>query len=185
MSDRNEPLWECWYNLSNLTNQRVYQELVYRNGSFKEMITGSVDPPLPSFVPFYFCLRAFSIQRTRLSRSLQQASLDRAKLGVFLNFKILFIVFIVILILLQPTFWKISIYSQLLVKIYSDQTRIKSLLKWLKNIGMASEKLLYRNTLNTWVMSWWEDYVVTTSDWLKVGSDDDFVVLVIVNHRTN
>ena len=47
------------------------------------MITGSVDPPLPSFLPFYFRLRAFSIQRTRLSRSLQQASLDRAKLGVY------------------------------------------------------------------------------------------------------
>ena len=28
LSDRNDPLWECWYNLSNLTNQRVYQELV-------------------------------------------------------------------------------------------------------------------------------------------------------------
>ena len=41
LSDRNDPLWECWYNLSNLTNQRVYQELVYRNRSFKEMITGS------------------------------------------------------------------------------------------------------------------------------------------------
>ena len=38
LSDRNDPLWECWYNLSNLTNQRVYQELVYRNGSFKEML---------------------------------------------------------------------------------------------------------------------------------------------------
>ena len=24
-------------------------------------------------------------------------------------------------------------------------------------------------------MSWWEDYVVTTSDWLKVASDDDVV----------
>ena len=81
------------------------------------MITGSVDSPLPSFLPFYFRLRALSIQRTQLSRSLQQASLDRAKLGVFLNFKILFIVFIVILILLKPTFSKIAIYSQLLVKI--------------------------------------------------------------------
>ena len=58
LSDRNDPLWECWYNLSNLTNQRVYQELVYRNGSFKEMITGSAAPSLPSFLPFYFRLRA-------------------------------------------------------------------------------------------------------------------------------
>ena len=47
------------------------------------MITGSAAPPLPSFLPFYFRLRALSIQRTRLSRSLQQASLDRAKLGVY------------------------------------------------------------------------------------------------------
>ena len=73
LSDRNDPLWERWYNLSNLTNQRVYQELVYRNGSFKEMITGSAAPALPSFLPFYFRVRAFSIQRTRLSRSLEQA----------------------------------------------------------------------------------------------------------------
>ena len=28
-------------------------------------------------------------------------------------------------------------------------------------------------------MSWWKDYVVTTNDWLKVASDDDFVVIVI------
>ena len=32
---------KCWYNLSNLTNQRVYQELVYWNKPLKEMITGS------------------------------------------------------------------------------------------------------------------------------------------------
>ena len=76
LSDRNDPLWECWYNLSNLTNQRVYQELVYRNGSFKEMITGSAAPSLPSFLSFYFRVCAFSIQRTWLSRSLEQAILD-------------------------------------------------------------------------------------------------------------
>ena len=75
LSDRSNPLWECWYNLSNLTNQRVYQELVYRNGSFKEMITGSAAPALPSFPPFYFRVCAFSIQRTQLSRSLEQATL--------------------------------------------------------------------------------------------------------------
>ena len=74
LSDRNNPLWECWYNLSNLTNQMVYQELVYRNGSFEEMITGSSGPALPSFLPFYFRVRAFSIQRARLSRSLEQAN---------------------------------------------------------------------------------------------------------------
>ena len=30
-------------------------------------------PSLPSFLPFYFRLRAFSIQRAQLSRSLEQA----------------------------------------------------------------------------------------------------------------
>ena len=62
LSDRNDPLWECWYNLSNLTNQRVYQELVYRNGSFKEMITGSAAPALPvsSHFIFLFALSQFS-----------------------------------------------------------------------------------------------------------------------------
>ena len=54
LSDRNDPLWERWYNLSNLTNKKVYQELVYRNGSFKEMLTGSAAPALPSFLRFIF-----------------------------------------------------------------------------------------------------------------------------------
>ena len=78
LSDRNDPLWECWYNLSNLTNQRqrVNQELVYRNGSFKEMITGSAAPSVPSFLPFYFRLRAFSILGAwnRLLKCLKQRS---------------------------------------------------------------------------------------------------------------
>ena len=73
LSDRNALLWECWYNLANLTNQRVYQELVYRNGLFKEMITGSTTPSHPSFLTFYFCVRVFSIQRARISQSLDQA----------------------------------------------------------------------------------------------------------------
>ena len=51
LSDRNDPLWGYWYDLSNLTNQRVYEQLVYRNASFKEMITGSAAPALPSFPP--------------------------------------------------------------------------------------------------------------------------------------
>ena len=54
LSDRSDLLRECWYNLSNLTNQRVYQELVYRNGSFKEMITGSLSLPFPLFRPAIF-----------------------------------------------------------------------------------------------------------------------------------
>ena len=60
LSDRNNPLWECWYNLSNLTNQRVYQELVYRNGSFKEMITGSAAPSCsPQFPSVLFSCLCF------------------------------------------------------------------------------------------------------------------------------
>ena len=80
LSDRNDPLWECWYNLSNLTNQRAYQELVHRNGLSKEMITGSPAPSLPSFLLFYFHLRALSIQRAQLSRSLEQAMQEIAGL---------------------------------------------------------------------------------------------------------
>ena len=33
-------------------------------------------PSLPIFLPFYFCVRAFSIQWARLSRSLEQATLN-------------------------------------------------------------------------------------------------------------
>ena len=50
LSDRNDPLWECWYNLSNLTNQSVYQELLYQNGLFKEVIVGR-RPSSPQFPP--------------------------------------------------------------------------------------------------------------------------------------
>ena len=75
------------------------------------------------------------------------ADLDAAKFGYY-RFRIfLFIVVIVIWILIKPTFWQTSIYSQSLVKKnYIDRTRIKSLLKRLKNIGTASEKL-YRKAL--------------------------------------
>ena len=46
------------------------------------------------------------------------AGLDRAKLGVYQFQSFLFIVVIVIIsILLKPTFWEISIYSQSLLKI--------------------------------------------------------------------
>ena len=86
LSDWNDPLWECRYNLSNLTNQRVYQELVHRNGSFKEMITGFAAPSLPSFLPFYFTLRSFSIQRAQQSRSLEQANAARVSRDAILIF---------------------------------------------------------------------------------------------------
>ena len=39
------------------------------------MITGSAAPARPSFLLFYFRLRAFSIQRARQSRSQEQAIL--------------------------------------------------------------------------------------------------------------
>ena len=68
LSDRNDLLWECWYSLSNLTNQRVYQELVYLNGLFKEMIAGSAAPPLPSFLLFYVRVQAFNSPDRTISK---------------------------------------------------------------------------------------------------------------------
>ena len=59
LSDMNDPFWECWYTLSKLTNQRVYQELVYRKEPFEEMITGSAALPLPSFLSFFFSCSRF------------------------------------------------------------------------------------------------------------------------------
>ena len=74
LSDRNDPLWECWYNLSNLTNQRVYQELVYRNGSFKRNDDRLRRPFSSQFPPILLRLRALWIQRAQLSRSLERAT---------------------------------------------------------------------------------------------------------------
>ena len=65
-------------------------------------------------------------------------------------FEFLFIVVIVISILLNPRFDKFQSMFNHWWKLYSDQTRIKSLLKRLKNIGMAFEKL-YRNNLKAWI----------------------------------
>ena len=65
-----------------------------------------------------------------------------------INFKVvLFIVVIVISIYLKLHFHKFQSIANCWLRFYSDQTRIKSLLKRLKYIGMASEKL-YRNTLS-------------------------------------
>ena len=44
------------------------------------MITGSAAPSLPSFLLFYFHLRALSIQRAQLPRSLEQAMQEIAGL---------------------------------------------------------------------------------------------------------
>ena len=49
------------------------------------MITGSAAPALPSFLPFYFRVCAFSIQRTRLSRSLEQPSIIEDEFHFFLH----------------------------------------------------------------------------------------------------
>ena len=70
-------LEKCWYNLSILNKQKVYQELVYQNKSCKQMLTGSAALPHPSFVLFYFRVCPFSILLTWLSRSLKQVSLPR------------------------------------------------------------------------------------------------------------
>ena len=43
-------------------------------GSKKRKRKGTA-PPLPSFLPFYFRLRAFAIQRAQLFRSLEQATI--------------------------------------------------------------------------------------------------------------
>ena len=59
--------------------------MVYRNGSFKEMITGSAAPDLPSFSPFYLLVCTFSIQRTRLSRSPEQAKQGVVSKLIFQN----------------------------------------------------------------------------------------------------
>ena len=50
----NYPLWECWYNLSNLTNQRVYQEPFWytRTGHLKKWL--QAPPPLLSPISSHF-----------------------------------------------------------------------------------------------------------------------------------
>ena len=75
------------------------------------------------FVFCYYFLRRLFAKHQTLSSSVSGvgfsvAGLDRAKLGVYQFQSFLFIVVIVIWsILLKPTFWQISIYSQSLVKI--------------------------------------------------------------------
>ena len=45
---------ECWQNLSKLTNQRVYQILVYQNGLLLSLPTGILLPPLAAFFKIFF-----------------------------------------------------------------------------------------------------------------------------------
>ena len=72
---------KCQHNQSNLTNQRVYQELVYRNKPFKKMITGSATLPLPSFLPFYFHVHVFSTRRPDYLRAWNRLLLSRPVLN--------------------------------------------------------------------------------------------------------
>ena len=60
---------KCWYNQSNLTNQRVHQQLVYQIKPFKEMITGTATflSPVSSHFIFMFAF-------TQLPQSLEQAT---------------------------------------------------------------------------------------------------------------
>ena len=63
LSDKNNPLWECWYNLSNLTNQRVYQELVITGmGRLRKWLQVPPPPlsPVSSGFLFAFALFQFS-----------------------------------------------------------------------------------------------------------------------------
>ena len=60
-----------WYKLSKVTNQRVYQELVYRNKVFKTMFTGSPDLSFFPTRPHSSPARFFS---PPLTESLEQAT---------------------------------------------------------------------------------------------------------------
>ena len=76
------------------------------------------------------------------SRSRKIRILSISKLFFFI-----FVLVISILLRKKKAFWQTSILNQSIMKLCSDWTGVKSLLMWLKNIGMVSEKL-YRNTLN-------------------------------------
>ena len=58
----------CWYKLSKVTNQRVYQELVYRNDVLKQCLQA-----LPSFSLSLPGLPTFSIVHCHWQRALEQA----------------------------------------------------------------------------------------------------------------
>ena len=65
--------------LSKLTNQKVYRELVYWHEVFKKMITGSSSfPPFSLSSPPPF--RPLALSFARLSRSLEQANFVKRQL---------------------------------------------------------------------------------------------------------
>ena len=73
----------------------------------------------------------------------------------------------VISILLKPTFSHFQSIVNHWWKFYSNQTRIKSFLKRLKHISMASEKH-YRNTLYSWVITDHNNFVGTMHKWIHL-----------------
>ena len=61
MNDAYHALCGCWQKLSKLTNQRVYQELVYQNRPYRLSFRSFPRPP-PSF--FFFAHSNFSLAPT-------------------------------------------------------------------------------------------------------------------------
>ena len=101
---------------------------------------------IQTYRTFYFLRGLFANNQTLSSQFWIFSSRSRShKIRLLSISKFLFLVVIVTSILLKTTFSQISVQSQLLVKILQRSDREKTLLRRLKNIGMASEKL-YRNT---------------------------------------
>ena len=64
--------------------KKAREKLAGQNGAGKRKKEGrETAPALPSFLPFYFRVCAFSIQRTRLSRNLEQASIAEFYISTF------------------------------------------------------------------------------------------------------
>ena len=102
---------------------------------------------------FYFSRRLFAEQHTLSSwcRTLLAGPVDRAKFG-FCRFQSFLFIVVIVKLIFRRFCKKLNfdtLHTQFRVnqwwKFCSDRTRIKSLLRWLKNIGMVSQKL-YRNT---------------------------------------
>jgi len=105
------------------------------------------------------------------------AVLDYAKFGFYQFPFCLFIVVTVISILLKTTFSQISIQGQLLVKISYRSNKEKTLLRRLKNVGMASEKL-YRNTLKSETNICKKNRII--DEWVKIeGFKGSFITMQI------
>ena len=65
---------QCWHILSKSTNQRVYQDLVYRNTFLLRILT-DVPAPLSPVPPLLF-ISFFTLHCSRLSERLEQAKWD-------------------------------------------------------------------------------------------------------------